>query len=66
MTKPSGQAFRLVLRSVPSPIPAVVRLRRFLKSALRAYGLRAVKVEAIEENEVNNGKEATESATKVQ
>jgi hypothetical protein len=37
------------LRAVgPDDVPVVVRLRQLLKVALRAFGLRAVKVEKVE------------------
>jgi hypothetical protein len=34
--------YRITLEAEPSAVPAYVRLRRFLKAALRAYGLRCV------------------------
>ena len=39
--------YRLILRPLASTTPAVVRLRRFLKMALRSYGLRAVVVQEV-------------------
>jgi hypothetical protein len=43
---PSEQ-FNLILRSLPSQhVPAVIRLRRFLKSALRAWGFQCVECSA--------------------
>jgi hypothetical protein len=37
--------FNVVLAALPGwGVPAVLRLRRFLKAALRAYGLRCLKV----------------------
>jgi hypothetical protein len=37
--------FNVVLTALPGwGVPAVVRLRRFLKAALRAYGLRCIEV----------------------
>ena len=44
-TKPAGQTWTLVLRAVPDPVPAICRLRRFLKGALRGYGLRCERIE---------------------
>jgi hypothetical protein len=39
------QTFNVVLTALPGwGVPAVVRLRRFLKCALRAYGLRCVEI----------------------
>jgi hypothetical protein len=40
--------FRLELVAGPSAYPPVVRLRRFLKLALRAFNLRCTKAEALE------------------
>jgi hypothetical protein len=34
--------FVIRLQAAPSAIPALIRLKRFLKAALRAYGLKAV------------------------
>jgi len=39
--------YRLTLRPLPGAAPAVVRLRRLLKSLLRAYGFRALAVEEL-------------------
>jgi hypothetical protein len=39
--------FRITLQAERSPVPAAVRLRRFLKAALRTYGLRATEVAEI-------------------
>jgi hypothetical protein len=37
--------FRVTLSALPAwSVPAVLRLRRFLKAALRAYGLRCIEV----------------------
>jgi hypothetical protein len=43
-----GRDCRVTLRPLRSDVPAVVRLRRFLKLALRAFGLRAVEVAEVE------------------
>jgi hypothetical protein len=40
MTRP--ERYLLTLEAPPGDVPAAVRLRRFLKSALRAHGLRCV------------------------
>lgn len=37
--------YRVDLRALPSDIPEAIRLRRFLKAALRSYGFRCVAVE---------------------
>lgn len=40
--------FRLVVQALDDPVPAIVRLRRWLKTGLRSFGLRctdAVQVE---------------------
>jgi hypothetical protein len=34
--------YQITLRPEPGPVPAIVRLRKFLKAALRTYGLRCV------------------------
>ena len=41
------ERFALVLQAVPDPdgAPSIIRLRRFLKMALRSFGLRCVKIE---------------------
>ena len=40
--------FALTLQAVPgSDVPAIIRLRRFLKAALRGYGLRCIRAEEI-------------------
>jgi hypothetical protein len=39
------QTFQLTLRSERSEVPAMVRLRRAMKTLLRSYGLRAVRIE---------------------
>jgi hypothetical protein len=39
--------FQLRLRPLPAGVPAAVRLRRFLKQALRAAGFRCIKVEEL-------------------
>ena len=39
--------YRVTLRFSTNGVPALVRLRRFLKMARRAYGLRAVRIEEV-------------------
>ena len=39
--------YRVTLRFAAGGAPAIVRLRRFLKMAWRAYGLKAVRVEEV-------------------
>lgn len=52
MSKPTtGPRYRLELRPLASDVPAAVRLRRFLKSALRGYQLRCTSVEEVIEKE---------------
>ena len=48
--RPRCGRFALVLQAVPDPggAPAIIRLRRFLKMALRSYGLRCVRCERAE------------------
>ena len=46
--KEEKPTFALTLEAVPgSDVPAAIRLKRFLKSALRAYGLRCTRAEEI-------------------
>ena len=45
--KTSRPTFTLTLVAVPSDVPPTVRLKRFLKSALRAYGLRCTEAREI-------------------
>jgi hypothetical protein len=46
----SQPVFRVLLRAQPGEIPATIRLKRFLKLALRAFGLRCVSCEEIQAN----------------
>ena len=46
MSQP-GPEFLVRLRSLPSSIPVAVRLRRFLKLALRMFCLRAAAIEPL-------------------
>ena len=41
----SKQEYTLVLRPEPSDIPSIIRLRRFLKAALRSYGMRCTSIQ---------------------
>ena len=47
--KTSKPEFAIVLRDCPHPgsAPVIIRLRHFLKSALRQYGLRAIECRTI-------------------
>ena len=48
MPDPQQPNYRLTLRVVPGHAgPPIVRLRRLLKAALRAYGLRCVQLEEL-------------------
>lgn len=46
----TGERFALVRQAVPDPggAPAIIRLRRFLKMALRSYGLRCTRCEPVQ------------------
>ena len=46
MTPPADE-FEIVLRAIADKVPPVIRLRRFLKNALRCYRLRCVKIRPI-------------------
>ncbi len=39
--------YHVILRPLPDTVPGVVRLRRFLKTALRGFGLRCVTVDEV-------------------
>jgi hypothetical protein len=39
-TPREAERFLVELRALPDSVPAVIRLRKFLKAALRAYNLR--------------------------
>lgn len=41
------QEFLLRIRAEAGPVPPVIRLRRFLKLALRTFGLRVVSIEQL-------------------
>ncbi len=45
----SKEAYHLTLVPVPDSVPGIIRLRRFLKLALRGFGLRCVSVEPVSE-----------------
>jgi hypothetical protein len=44
---PAPETFALVLKALPWSTPAVVRLRRLLKCALRSFGLRCIDVRLV-------------------
>jgi hypothetical protein len=46
--------YRVILKAVPSDIPAVARLRRLLKIALRACQLRCVRIEEVRPHPASN------------
>ncbi len=47
MSKPEEHDVKLTLRFLPSDVPAVNRLRAAMKTLLRVYRLRAVRVEDV-------------------
>lgn len=47
MTEDAPTLWRVTLRALPSTVPVVHRVRSLLKIALRALGLRCVKVEQV-------------------
>lgn len=49
---------RLTLKPLPDGVPPEIRLRRVLKSLLRTYGMRAVRVEWDEDEEPTDEQEA--------
>jgi hypothetical protein len=46
-SKAPGERFVVELRALPSSYSAISRLKRFLKSSLRIYGLKAERVEQL-------------------
>lgn len=51
----NGERYLLVLAPVGPGPPAAVRLRRFLKLALRGHGLRCIRIELQEEVDDEQG-----------
>jgi hypothetical protein len=49
VTRHPPERFLVELTALPDDVPPVVRLRKFLKRALRAYRLRCVRVESVKE-----------------
>jgi hypothetical protein len=48
MSNPDRPTFALTVQAVPgSDVPAIIRLRRFLKMALRSYGLKCTEAREI-------------------
>ena len=47
MKDPEPPTYRIVLRPTPGGPPPIIRLRRFLKAALRGYGLRCLSAEEL-------------------
>ncbi|HBI46032.1 MAG TPA: hypothetical protein DDY78_24730 [Planctomycetales bacterium] len=45
--KPRREYFVLILESLPDGAPPIIRLRRFLKAALRSNGLRCTRITAM-------------------
>ena len=52
---PDEPLYRLTLRALPATVPAVVRLRRLLKMAGRAFGFKAIEVEELPVEEKRAG-----------
>jgi hypothetical protein len=42
------ERYTIVLQAMPSDAPAIIRLRRFLKAALRSYRFRCIGCEALQ------------------
>jgi hypothetical protein len=64
-TTPQPEEFRLVLRSVPDAdgVPTIHRLRRFLKMALRGYGLKCTSAERVTDGNTTNHQEESRPCT---
>ena len=50
-----NKQYVIVLKATPHPSPAIVRLRRLLKTALRAYGLKCVECRETPEGQGGRG-----------
>lgn len=48
MTRPPRESFKIVVHAEGDGPPVSVRLKRFLKSALRGWGLRCSSIEAVQ------------------
>ncbi len=50
-TKPKPERYAIVLQAMPDQdgVPTIIRLRRFLKAALRSYRLRCVRCEPLQD-----------------
>jgi hypothetical protein len=46
----TAERYSIILQAIPDQggAPAIIRLRRFLKAALRSYRLRCVRIEALD------------------
>ena len=55
----SNEKYRLTLQAIPDDVPAINRLRRALKTLLRAFGLRCLLGEQLPEKPNENGKPKT-------
>jgi hypothetical protein len=51
--------FTIRVRALPRPVPAAVRVRAFLKAALRAYGLKCTAIGGPEEGWRGEARNAT-------
>jgi hypothetical protein len=56
--------YRITLQPLPDRIPGIARLRRFLKMALRGYGLRCVRNEEVPAPPADHATDAVLSQTK--
>ncbi len=45
--RPKPTEFCITLRFAAAQVPAIIRLRRFLKMAWRAYGFKVVRIEEV-------------------
>ena len=55
LKKPDELTVRLTLRALPCEVPAIHRLRRLLKMALRSYDMRCESIEEVEPDVNNDG-----------
>jgi hypothetical protein len=62
--KPTHERFQLVVEALPDEVPANIRLRTFLKRALRSFGIRCVSISEVPPATLTDGADVqpTESA----
>jgi hypothetical protein len=64
MKRAEQPEYRLRFRALPDRVPPIIRLRRLLKLALRAFGMRCVMIEGIDIPESDTGLAQPDAAEK--